>query len=183
MLKSLIAPKQETSLIKTLNLLVISTATLSYTLIGCANVNNSSTKNGAFNTEKIANQKPAIVEFADIPMPKKREINLEKTMVVGTEVWFGRLTYDTGQSAENMFAFYAKELGGYGWKKITAVRAKTSLMTYQHENRVITIAITPNRIHGSEVRITMSPKQQSSSTSKSPPPMNEKPILYSPRAR
>ncbi|MBC8339720.1 MAG: hypothetical protein ISR51_04315 [Rhodospirillales bacterium] len=101
----------------------------------------------------------APIEFADIPVPKGRKINVDKTMVVGTDVWFGQLTYDTNYAAEAMFNFYHKQLPGYGWNKITAVRAQTSFMTYTRENRVMTIAITPNRILGTEVTITVSPRE------------------------
>ena len=114
-------------------------------------------------------QKAAPIEFADIPVPEGRKINVDKTLVVGTDVWFGQLTYDTNFSSEAMFNFYAQELPGYGWGKITAVRAQTSFMTYQRQNRVMTIAITPNRILGSEVTITVSPRENSV-TAPSPAP-------------
>ena len=68
-------------------------------------------------SKPISKIQASIVEFSDIPMPKSREINLDKTMVVGTNVWFGRLTFDTGRSGEEMFLFYSRELKNYGWKK------------------------------------------------------------------
>jgi len=120
----------------------------------------------------ISKNQASIVEFSDIPMPKSREINLDKTMVVGTNVWFGRLTFDTGRSGEEMFLFYTRELKNYGWKKITAVRAQTSLMTYEHESRILSIAIKDNPLHGSEVGITMSPKEQSIFPASSTPSIN-----------
>lgn len=106
-----------------------------------------------------AGQQSAPIEFADIPVPKGRKINVDKTMVVGTDVWFGQLTFDTSYSSEAMFSFYTRELPGYGWGKITAVRAQTSFMTYERQGRVMTIAIHPNRILGSEVTITVSPRE------------------------
>ncbi len=106
-------------------------------------------------------QQAAPTEFADIPVPKGRKINVDKTMVVGTDVWFGQLTFDTNYSSEAMFTFYTRELPNYGWGKITAVRAQTSFMTYERQNRIMTIAITPNRILGSEVTITVSPRERS----------------------
>ena len=116
-----------------------------------------------------AGQQNGPIEFADIPVPKGRQINVDKTMVVGTDVWFGQLTFDTGFSAESMFTFYTRELPNYGWGKITAVRAQTSFMTYERQNRVMTVAITPTRIRGTEVTITVSPRE----TSK-PAPVTEK---------
>jgi len=108
------------------------------------------------------------VQFADIPVPKGRKINIDKTVVVGTDVWFGQLTYDTNHSAESMFDFYDRELPSYGWRKITSVRAHTSIMTYDRQNRVMTLAIKPNRILGSEVMISVSPRDEPESPA-SPP--------------
>ena len=115
--------------------------------------------NAAMANSKAAGQSAAPVAFADIPVPKGRKINVEKTMVVGTDVWFGQLTYDTNHSAESMFSFYTQELPSYGWGKITAVRAQKSFMTYERQNRVMTVAIHANRFLGSEVTITVSPRE------------------------
>jgi len=59
-----------------------------------------------------------------------------------------------------MFIFYTRKLPNYGWRKITSSRAQTSLLTYDRQNRVMTMAIQPNRIRGSEVMITVSPREQ-----------------------
>ena len=184
MLNLLVLLELNTNLARNAYLLLVSSAvTASLTLGGCAPSNSTGTKNGGVSSDVPAPQQTAIVEFSDIPMPKRREINLNKTMVVGTDVWFGRVTFDTGQSAENMFIFYARELTSYGWKKITAVRAQTSLMTYERENRVLNIAITPNHIHGSEVRITVSPREQSISPATASPPIMGRPLPPPPTPR
>ncbi|MBT3306751.1 MAG: hypothetical protein HN377_09740, partial [Alphaproteobacteria bacterium] len=104
----------------------------------------TATANSKSANSKGAAGQAAPIEFADIPVPKGRQINVDKTMVVGTDVWFGQLTFDTAHSSEAMFSFYTRELPNYGWGKITAVRAQTSFMTYDRQNRVMTIAITPN---------------------------------------
>ncbi len=126
---------------------------------------NATTSKGA---DAGTRQQTKQVQFADIPVPKGRKINVDKTVVVGTDVWYGQLTYDTNHSAESMFEFYDRELPGYGWRKITSVRAHTSIMTYDRENRIMTVAITPNRIIGSEVMISVSPREQPQSPA--PPP-------------
>lgn len=125
------------------------------------------------------------VQFADIPVPKGRKINVDKTVVVGTDVWYGQLTYDTNHSAESMFDFYNRELPGYGWRKITSVRARMSIMTYDRENRIMTVAITPNRIIGSEVMISVSPREESASPAPPPaaaPPLRAPPVTSQPLA-
>lgn len=130
-----------------------------------------------------ARQQAKQVQFADIPVPKGRKINVDKTVVVGTDVWYGQLTYDTNHSAESMFDFYDRELPGYGWRKITSVRARTSIMTYDRENRIMTVAITPNRIIGSEVMISVSPREQPQSPAPPPAaaPVTSQPLAPAPQ--
>ena len=105
-------------------------------------------------------QQATQVQYSDIPVPRGRKINIDKTVVVGSDVWYGQLTFDTSHSAESMFNFYTRELPNYGWQKITSARAQTSLLTYDRQNRVLTMAIRPNRFRGSEVMITVSPREQ-----------------------
>ena len=138
-------------------------------------------KGGAAGTQGQARE----VQFADIPVPKGRKINVDKTVVVGTDVWYGQLTYDTNHSAESMFDFYNRELPGYGWHKITSVRARTSIMTYDRQNRIMTVAITPNRILGSEVMISVSPRDEPKSPAPPPAaaPITSQPLAPAPLPR
>lgn len=115
---------------------------------------------GATGANKAQKGQSSQTQFGDIPVPRGRKINVDRTVVVGTQVWFGQLTYDTSHGAAAMFDFYGRELPKYGWRKITSVRAQTSFMTYDRENRVMTIAIQENRIRGSEVTITVSPREE-----------------------
>jgi hypothetical protein len=121
----------------------------------------------AANTTKQQTKK---VQFNDIPNLKGWKINNDKTMVVGTDVWYGRLTFDTSHSANSTFIFYTRELPNYGWRKITSTRAQTSFLTYDRQNRVLTMAISPNRIRGSEVMITVSPREQATPLAPTPQP-------------
>ena len=184
MLNSLLIPKRKSHPNKKINsLLTAFTFAVSLTLGGCASSNISGTKDTKVSSGAQNSRQSAIVEFADIPMPKRREINLAKTMVVGTKVWYGRVTFDTGETAENIFVFYNRELTNYGWSKINAVRSQTSLLTYEREGRVINIAITPNQFLGSEVKITMSPKEKSISPSALPTAIMRAPISPPPAPR
>ena len=115
-------------------------------------------------------QQATQVQYSDIPVPRGRKINIDKTVVVGSDVWYGQLTFDTSHSAESMFNFYTRELPNYGWRKITSARAQTSFLTYDRQNRVLTMAISPNRIRGSEVMITVSPREQATPLGPTPQP-------------
>jgi len=99
-------------------------------------------------------------QFSDLPIPQGAKLNVDKTLVVGTQTWFGQLTLETSQSADTMFEFYSRELANYGWRRIAAVRAPTSILTYDRENRVLAIAIQPSRVYGSEITVTVSPREE-----------------------
>ena len=109
---------------------------------------------------KGAKKKQLSSQFADLPIPKGAKMNVDKTVVVGSQVWYGQLNLDTNHSASTMFNFYERELGNFGWRKITSVRAATSILSYDRQNRVLTIAIQPGRILGSTITITVSPREK-----------------------
>ena len=84
--------------------------------------------------------------FADLPIPQGAKLNVDKTLVVGTQTWYGQLLLETSQSADTMYDFYSRELANFGWRRIAAVRAPTSILTYDRENRVLAIASQPTRV-------------------------------------
>lgn len=116
---------------------------------------------GAGDGGKPASQsKPSPAQFSDLPIPQGAKLNVDKTLVVGTQTWYGQLSLDTSHNADTMFDFYSRELANYGWRRIAAVRAPTSILTYDRDERVLAIAITPSRVYGSEITITVSPREQ-----------------------
>ncbi len=130
-------------------------------VIGCAQTAPVQPTSSAAATGTAGSQgKSVATNFPDLPMPQGAKINVDKTLVVGTKTWFGQLTLDTSQSADTMFEFYSRELANYGWRRIAAVRAPTSILTYDRDNRVLAIAIQPSRVYGSEVTVTVSPREE-----------------------
>ena len=76
--------------------------------------------------------KAAFAQFTDLPIPEGAEMDLEKTLILGSqESWIGRLVLETGQSAPELFDFYQLEMTRFGWSEVTAVRADISVLTYQ----------------------------------------------------
>ncbi|MAH84699.1 MAG: hypothetical protein CBB68_10245 [Rhodospirillaceae bacterium TMED8] len=103
-------------------------------------------------------------QFPDIPVPTGATINMEKTLVLGTNPWFGQLAISTATSTNGMFDFYRENLRAYGWQEITAVRAPTSILTYATPDRVLAIAIQSGTLVGSDITITVSPRGQIKTT-------------------
>ncbi len=83
---------------------------------------------------------------------------VDKTLVVGAEPWFGQLALDAGQAAPQVFDFYRSRLPEYGWQEITSVRAPTSVLTYDRDDRILQMQIKGSTLSGSEVTITVSPR-------------------------
>ncbi len=116
---------------------------------------------GGVSASKDGKGGPEASQFPDIPIPKGVRRNVDKTVIVGTKTWFGQLTLTTlTHSADTMFNFYSRELPNYGWRKLTSVRAPTSILSYDRENRMLTIAIQASRITGSEITLTVSPREE-----------------------
>jgi len=113
----------------------------------------SSTGNSPQHTTKTA-----FSQFPDIPIPAGTHMNVEKTLVFGSEPWFGQLALITTSNPGLTFDFYRGNLGQHHWQEITSVRAPISVLTYTQGNRILAISIRGNTFGGSEVTLTVSPR-------------------------
>ncbi|MEQ8393607.1 hypothetical protein [Thalassobaculum sp.] len=109
-------------------------------------------------------------QFNDIPIPADADIDLEQSLVLGTEDgWIGRLSLDVGYVMIDMYAFYTKEMPRFGWEQLTTVRARISTMTYRRGSRVATITMQPhsglqkfsNLSSGTTIDFTVAPANRS----------------------
>ncbi|MSO93263.1 MAG: hypothetical protein EXQ86_07675 [Rhodospirillales bacterium] len=102
------------------------------------------------------------VQFPDIPMPSGAKMEVDKTLIVGSPtLWYGQLVMGLSHDANSMFDFYKQELPKFGWNEITSVRAPVSLLTYARAERVIVVQIRSSAIRGSEIMVTVSPRESS----------------------
>lgn len=109
----------------------------------------------------------SFTRFPDLPMPVKAELEMNKTLVFGTnDAWIGRLVISSSHGQNDMFDFYKQEMSGFGWQEITSIRSETSVMTYTRGDRVATIQFADATLKGTRVTITVSPK----GAEKFPPP-------------
>ena len=116
----------------------------------------------------------SFTQFQDIPIPIGAEINLDRTLTFGAyESWIGRLTLETNHNSVKLFNFFKKSTPEFGWQEVTSIRSATSFLTYTQTTRVLTIQITSKTLRGSEVVMTVSPRDQnlgSSGVQTSPTP-------------
>ena len=142
--------------------LAASAAAVCLALAGCtqtASLQSSGTLGGA---KKGAATTTSV--FPDIPIPTGAEMNVDKTLVVGTENWFGQLALNAPQGPFAMFDFFRNRLPQYGWREITSVRAPVSVLTYDRDNRILQMQIKGTTLRGSEITITVSPRGNNSGT-------------------
>lgn len=83
---------------------------------------------------------------------------VDRTLVVGTQDWFGQLALNANQGTVSIFDFYRNRLPQFGWNEITSVRAPTSVLTYDREDRILQMQISATTLRGSEILITVSPR-------------------------
>ena len=103
--------------------------------------------------------KEPFAQFTDIPIPKQAKMNMERTLILGSQdAWTGRVYIEVlQQSAAALYEFYKSEMPNFDWAEVTTVRAEISVLTYQREDRVATIQISSSKLQGTDVSITMSP--------------------------
>ena len=100
-------------------------------------------------------------QFQDIPIPIGAEMDLDRTVILGArESWIGRLTLETSHNSVKLFNFFKKSTPEFGWQEITSIRSATSVLTYSQTTRVLTIQIIAKTLQGSEVVMTVSPRDQ-----------------------
>ncbi len=100
----------------------------------------------------------AASRFPDTPIPQGAKMNVDKTLVFGAPVWFGQLALESGDSAAKTYDFYAAQLPKFGWREITSVRSRISVLTFERQDRVMSITIEGTALNGSEVVLTVSPR-------------------------
>ena len=107
---------------------------------------------------KAARSEP-FAQFKDIPIPTGAEMDMEHTIILGSQdTWTGRVYLQVEMSANKLFEFYKLEMPGFGWQQVTSVRATISVLTYQLGKRVATVQILNKKIQGAVVIVTMSPR-------------------------
>jgi len=138
---------------------------------GCAQT--AQLQGGSSSNNTSTGTTPSTSIFPDIPIPEGANMIVDRTLVVGTQDWFGQLALNANQGTVTIFDFYRNRLPQFGWNEITSVRAPTSVLTYDREDRILQMQISGNTLRGSEILITVSPR------GKPTPPAGATPVLRS----
>ena len=105
---------------------------------------------------------PSFAQFNDIPIPEKATMDLKSTLLLGgSSSWIGRLVFSAPYTLNSMFDFYMSEMPKFGWKEVTVVRSKVSVLSFTNGDRVATVQLEADMVNGTVVSFTVSPKSKS----------------------
>jgi hypothetical protein len=115
---------------------------------------------GVSGVEGLPAEQLSFAKFKDIPIPDGSFMDMKNTVIFGSdEEWFGRLSLVPKLSHAETFDFFRFEMPNLNWKEITNVRATSSVLSYEKDDRVVTIQIV-NAYNKVICSINMSPKKQ-----------------------
>ncbi|MFT7178363.1 MAG: hypothetical protein ACI9EP_001552 [Oceanospirillaceae bacterium] len=97
--------------------------------------------------------------YADIPISVNDQLVVEKSLLLNTgEQWIGRAVLKSKLNIVQAFEYYMINMATYGWISITAVQSNISVLTYEKASRVATIQIEQGTLRGSQISVTVSPR-------------------------
>ena len=124
-----------------------------------SNISNETSSTGK-NTQASTASPSAFAQFPEIPIPPNTQINVDKTLVFGSNPWFGQLTLGSFTNANRVYDFFRNNMPNLGWTPGQEVRGTTHILTYENMDRKMTILINSRTLTGSEIIITVSPREQ-----------------------
>jgi len=97
--------------------------------------------------------------YADIPIAANDELAVDKSLLLNTgEQWIGRAVLKSKQDTVQAFEYYMTNMPTHGWINITSVQSEISVLSYEKGNRVATIQIERGTLRGSQISVTVSPR-------------------------
>lgn len=95
----------------------------------------------------------------DIPIPTGSTLDNDRSLILSNEKeWTGRLVMKSDPAMPQLFAYYAKQMPGFGWEPVASIMGETSVLTYVQGSRAATVQIKPGTLTGSVVTVTMAPR-------------------------
>ncbi len=98
--------------------------------------------------------------YADIPIPLDDVLVISKSLLLNTgEQWTGRAVFRSKLNASQAFTYFHQNMSTYGWIGITSVQSEVSVLTFEKAGRVATIQIEKRTVSGSEIKVTVTPRE------------------------
>jgi hypothetical protein len=116
------------------------------------------TSSGSTSTAKPASV-PAYQPVTDVPIPAGSKINTERSLILGQgDKWVGRMVLVVDKPSTQTYTYYEEQMPKFGWEQVSAVQGKNSIMTFTRGDRAATVDIVSSTFSGSEVSLTVSPR-------------------------
>ena len=127
--------------------------------LGCNNKSVPLLSSGVSGTEGLPADQLSFASFKDIPIPDGSVMDMTNTVIFGSDdEWFGKLTILPNLSHAETFDFFRYEMPNLSLKEITNVRSTSSVLSYEKNDRIVTIQISTS--YGKTLcSISMSPKK------------------------
>lgn len=123
----------------------------------------SCTTTGTTGTDKSASAAAATPNYqpvTDIPIPSGTRINTERSVILGGgDRWYGKMLLVLERPTTQAYAYYQEQMTAFAWEPVTAIQGKVSTITFVRGDRAATVEIGPAGLRGSEVSVTVSPRQ------------------------
>ncbi|MGE4220777.1 MAG: hypothetical protein AB7G39_15125 [Alphaproteobacteria bacterium] len=99
----------------------------------------------------------------DIPIPQGVSYDSERSLILSEkDRWTGRLVMSSSLTPVKSFAFYKEQMPGFQWTPVMSVQSRTSVLTFTRDNRAATVQIEGTTFGGSDIVITIAPRNENS---------------------
>lgn len=103
---------------------------------------------------------PNALLVPDIALPVGARLDAESSLLIGTgDRWLGRLVLKVDSPSVQVYNHFYNGMPSFGWALITAIQARTSILSFQRGDRVALVQIEPASLSGVVVTINVSPRQ------------------------
>ena len=120
---------------------------------------------GGVDNKTLSTNDPKVTNsYADIPIPLDDVLEVSKSLLLNTgEQWIGRAVFRSKLNTTKAFDYFHRNMPTYGWISITSVQSDVSVLTFEKGNRVATIQINKRTVFGSDIKITVQPRESTGS--------------------
>src|SRR5689334_20335934 len=84
-----------------------------------------------------------VLKFSDIPVPPQNVVDLQRTVMTGTDrYWFGRVSLTTPLDLNATYDFYRREMPPLGWAALSSIRGPSPVLSFEMNDRIATIQLS-----------------------------------------
>lgn len=110
--------------------------------------------------EKVPADASNALQITDIALPAGAKLDAESSLIIGTgDRWFGRIVFKADTPTVQAYNHFYNAMPSFGWNLITALQAKTSILSYQRGERIALIQVESASLGGAVVTVNVTMRQ------------------------